>query len=259
MNLLLGCDPEIFLRDRNTGQFVSAHGLIDGDKKNPLRVNKGAIQIDGTAVEFNIDPAKNLTEFKQNINVVMKQLEEAVRARNPDVELAITPTAHYDPAYFAGIPEGSKELGCEPDYNAYTRDVNPRPDSDRPMRTASGHIHIGWTDGQDPLSPEHFEDCCAVTKQLDGVLLPASKAWDKDEDRRSMYGAKGAFRPKPYGCEYRVLSNKWLEDPKLITWVYKATNMAILCLKNGLSVETLGLQYLQTYYSIPKLPKGYSL
>ena len=41
MEFLIGCDPEVFVK-RN-GLFKSAHGLIKVDKKNPQKVNKGAV------------------------------------------------------------------------------------------------------------------------------------------------------------------------------------------------------------------------
>jgi len=53
--ILVGCDPEYFVK--KNGIFQSAHGLIMGDKKNPQKVRNGAVQVDGMAVEFNIDPA----------------------------------------------------------------------------------------------------------------------------------------------------------------------------------------------------------
>ncbi len=55
MTMLIGADPEVFLKVGKKN--ISSHGLINGDKKNPLKVDKGAVQIDGTALEFNIDPA----------------------------------------------------------------------------------------------------------------------------------------------------------------------------------------------------------
>ncbi len=41
--------------------------------------------------------------------------------------------------------------------------------------------------------------------------------YDKDTERRGMYGKAGAFRPKPYGVEYRTLSNAWLSNDERIS------------------------------------------
>src|SRR3546814_7881426 len=48
-----------------------------------------------------------------------------------------------------------------------------------------------------------------------------------------MYGAAGAFRTKPYGVEYRVLSNAWLKDSNLMSWVYKNTILGFNALLSG--------------------------
>ena len=38
-----------------------------------------------------------------------------------------------------------------------------------------------------------------------------------------MYGKPGAFRSKPYGLEYRTISNQWTKNAELIDYVYKQT------------------------------------
>jgi hypothetical protein len=48
-----------------------------------------------------------------------------------------------------------------------------------------------------------------------------------------MYGQAGAFRIKPYGMEYRVLSNAWLQTPELMGWVYDNTIKALSNLMGG--------------------------
>lgn len=232
MGYLIGCDPEIFLQDQNQ-KFISAHGMIPGNKKNPVKVKAGAIQIDGTALEFNIDPAPDAVTFVRNIQLVMKNLEKRIKDQNPQLKCTITPTADYDPEYFKTIPPEALELGCDPDYNAYTRQPNDKPNADRPFRTGSGHIHIGWTEEADPSDPAHFEDCIAVTKALDNTLYIVSSAWDKDERRRELYGARGAFRPKPYGVEYRVLSNAWLKTKELQAYVFDSTQKTMKLLEQG--------------------------
>jgi hypothetical protein len=73
----------------------------------------------------------------------------------------------------------------------------------------------------------HLEACRALTKSLDVWLGLPSLVWDQDDRRRTLYGAAGAFRPKPYGMEYRVLSNKWINDPLLRKTVFHNTLKAI--------------------------------
>ena len=48
-----------------------------------------------------------------------------------------------------------------------------------------------------------------------------------------MYGKAGACRVKPYGVEYRVLSNKWVSDTRLRKWAHRATQAAVEALVNG--------------------------
>ena len=45
--------------------------------------------------------------------------------------------------------------------------------------------------------------------------------------RKQLYGKAGAYRPKPYGFEYRTLSNFWVFDKKLIEWVWRNTERAL--------------------------------
>lgn len=228
MEILLGADPELFVKDK--GKVISAHGLVKGDKENPFPVKDGAVQVDGMALEFNINPAKDEGEFVHNINSVMEQLSAMV----PKFEIVAQPTAKFTEEYMLAQPKEALELGCEPDFNAWKNgEINPKPDQDKPMRTGAGHLHIGWTEGADIEDPSHLVDCMEVVKQLDAYLGVASVIFDPDVERRKMYGAAGAFRPKSYGVEYRVLSNYWLSSPELISWVYKTTRLAITDLLRG--------------------------
>jgi hypothetical protein len=228
MKITLGADPEIFIRNNTTKTFVSAHNIVEGTKKEPKNIFKGAIQVDGVALEYNIKPAKTMQEFAAYNNVLIKQLQEIVKEKNPDLSLAITPTAWFEQNYFdMGIPENAKILGCEPDFNAYTGEMNPIPITNKPMRTGAGHLHIGWTEKADINSPAHFYDCIAVTKQLDHSIGFLSHLWDPDKERQELYGKMGSFRPKPYGVEYRPLSNAWVRYPKLYPWLFKAVEKAM--------------------------------
>ncbi len=70
MEVLVGADPEVFVKDAS-GQNVSGHGMVPGTKKKPHPVRSGAGQVDGTALEFNIEPSKTEEEFVSRIRIVM--------------------------------------------------------------------------------------------------------------------------------------------------------------------------------------------
>jgi hypothetical protein len=225
--ILVGCDPEVFVK-RN-GVFESAYGLIKGDKKNPQKVNRGAVQVDGMALEFNIDPAYSEDEFCINVQEVLNTMKSMV----PGYEVVATPVADFPLEYLKSQPKEALELGCDPDYNAWTGAVNPRPDGERPMRTASGHVHIGWTNKEDVNSGDHVERCRMAAQQMDFYLGLPSLFYDADVRRREMYGKAGCLRVKPYGVEYRTLSNAWLNSKELIAWVYRATQKGMQDLMDG--------------------------
>jgi hypothetical protein len=222
VEILVGADPEVFVKKDN--KFVSGYNLIPGTKVNPHKVKDGAVQVDGMALEFNIAPAKNADEFVHNIESVLLQLKSMV----PEYDLAISSVADFDKKYIEDQPKEAKELGCDPDFNAYTLQANPRPNGEVAFRTAAGHVHIGFGDFPEYKSANHMEDCSVLVKQLDMLLGVPSVLFDKEGSRRrNLYGKAGAFRPKPYGVEYRVLSNKWLESKELMKFVYKQAIRAV--------------------------------
>ena len=227
-NILVGSDPEQFVRNKETGQFVSAWGMIKGDKKNPQPVQKGAVQVDGMALEFNIVPAKTREEFVLHNSTVMNILASMVP---PELELVAVPVADFSVEYLAAQPAEALVLGCDPDFNAYTLDMNVPPDNKLPMRTASGHVHIGW--GQGLQGDEHRAMSEAVARQMDYFLALPALFVDKDERRRLMYGKSGCLRYKPYGMEYRTLSNFWLASQELMAWVYDQTIEGVTRLFDG--------------------------
>lgn len=233
MQILVGADPELFIKV-GEGKYRSAHGVIPGTKKEPHKVRAGAVQVDGLALEFNIDPAKDENEFVGNISTVLSELRNMVPE---EYEFDFVPTANFHPAHLKKQPEEAMELGCEPDYNAYTMEENPRPDGTVNFRTAAGHIHIGFTEGADPSSEEHMMRCATLVKQLDVYLGVPSLFWDADRKRRSLYGKAGAFRPKSYGVEYRTLSNAWLKREDLVQYVYRQTVAAVESLRAGKKPE----------------------
>lgn len=215
MNFTIGADPEIFMS--LNGNFVSANDIIPGNKAEPHKVNKGAVQVDGMALEFNIDPANDLDEFMENLEIVQTQLKEMLPQGSDFIKDA---TVFFDKDFYKRVPQKAKILGCEPDYNAYTMDVNKKPNQKMLLRTAGGHIHIGGFETFYPHDTPHMKLCGRLSRILDETVGIYSVLWDKDTFRRKMYGQAGSFRPKMYGLEYRPLSNAWIFNKNLVSFIY---------------------------------------
>lgn len=217
----IGADPELFIA--KGGSPYSAYGLIKGDKANPHRVKDGAVQVDGMALEFNVDPSETKEDFLGNIESVKSQLLSMVDGFDIVEDCSVV----FDVDYFKRQPHEAVELGCEPDFNAYTGKFNTIPDGNTTMRTAGGHVHIGGIPSEDIFSQYHFTNCKNLTKAMDEQLGVYSILWDRDDSRRSMYGKASSFRPKNYGVEYRTLSNSWVFNKGLIELVYDFTKDAL--------------------------------
>lgn len=211
----LGADPEIFLMGRKDGQFKSIIGKIGGDKHHPVQIptlpSGFTLQEDNVALEFGIPPAASSAEFVRNIRTAMLAGIRALPGeRFSRLSCTIFPKEEMNhPSAFV--------FGCEPDYNAWTQQENPRPEPKHVyMRSAGGHVHI-----ETKLDKENVIRACDLFLGVPSVLM------DTGVERRALYGKAGAFRPKPYGVEYRTLSNFWIFKPRLIDWVWRNTERAL--------------------------------
>lgn len=210
----LGTDPEILLQDSN-GSPVSVIGLIKADKWNPMQIPDMApgftLQEDNVSIEYGIPPASSADDYVHYIQSVMqKSLEYLPGLSFSKLSCTIYPEEQMQhPLAYV--------FGCEPDFDAWTGTVNKKPEPPHPlMRSAGGHIHVETK--RDPLE---------VVRNMDLFLGVPSVLMDKGEQRKQMYGGAGAHRVKPYGVEYRTLSNFWIFEERLIRWVWNQTERSI--------------------------------
>lgn len=210
----IGTDPEFFLEFNNT--IVASQGVLPGTKDEPFLTSNGAVHRDNVLGELGIKPAKTAEELIQNINAVIEDVQLMI----PHHKLVFK-AHHYMDHKFLNNAE-AREFGCEPDFNAWTNTENPRPYATDPtLRSAGGHIHLDFDYKND-------EDRLKVAKVCDLVLGLPSLLIDKEGLlRKELYGRAGQMRFKPYGIEYRMLSNFWLNSPELITWVYNQSKRAV--------------------------------
>lgn len=227
MNVTIGADPEFFVRPlgmipkvnkygqamknvvaQSRPEWVPICGQLGGTKKEPLQIPglpKGYLQQeDGAAVEFNIPPCTDAAEFSKSIGRATSTLISALNKKQLDIirhnSVLLTPEILTKFPNLAGV-------GCDPDYSAYEDIGQPRkplPSSLSMVRGAGGHIHIGY---DKTAIPENV-----LVRLLDLCVCLPFLRYDHQGERRKWWGLPGIHRPKPYGVEYRTLSNFWLFD-----------------------------------------------
>jgi hypothetical protein len=220
-----GTDPEVFLKD-SSGKFVSAIGKIGGTKKKPLPVNGVFIQEDNVLAEFNTPPTSKFTEFSDYI----QRGKDAISNRaGKGINVEIVPYAFFDEDQLQHPL--AQEAGCTPDDNCWTMQTNIAPDlSSQTLRTASGHIHIGYKNPTVSVSQK-------IAQVADLFCAVPSVLMSDETPRRELYGKMGTVRFKPYGVEYRTLSNFWLKSEELITWAWDAFTDVIDAVNGGFTID----------------------
>lgn len=206
MNGLIGSDLEYAVK--KGGRFVPAGVLpIEGTKGNPEPLKNGGVEIDCCAVEITPPPARDEDGFASNIMALLNE----VKSKYPGVQLLNRASLHFKPKLLK--TRYANTMGCDPDFNAWTGEQNPKPKARKGLRSFGGHIHIEGGD-------EQTIKACDMTLGMWSVLV------DNDRERRKLYGKAGAHRMKPYGVEYRVLSNFWCGDEQLIRQAYRLVRKA---------------------------------
>lgn len=237
MRLTVGADVEVF--GVGPKGHVALCGKIGGTKDQPRQLGHlpdgFMVQEDNVSLEYNIPPAINARTFVVNITTMRKEvisiLESLGLGVSPDCSVSFDKQELTHPAAMV--------FGCEPDYNAWTKAENERPYcEDKCLRTAGGHVHVG-VEGVDMLDGIRAMD---LYLGVPSVILDSSPASIR---RRELYGKAGAMRPKPYGFEYRVLSNYWMFDDALISWVFTNTSAAMEFVIIGNEISKKGSKVIQ--------------
>lgn len=216
--ITLGTDPEMFTMD-SSGKISSVAGLLGCDKWNQKKVDDGIyLQEDNVLVEFATDPSNSFKHFdgiiKRGVDACARELDKVNLGVAPGISSHI-----YTMDELHSFHKNAFEFGCEPDYNALTGMMNPKPKAaDAGLRTAGGHVHLGYSEHIGDMSLEESQTIVGV--MCDYFLGLPSLLMDPDDRRRELYGKAGAIRKKSYGLEYRTLSNFWIfdEEKRMFIW-----------------------------------------
>ncbi|MEM4711383.1 MAG: hypothetical protein QXL18_05545 [Candidatus Woesearchaeota archaeon] len=223
----LGSDPEVFLKKNS--EFISSEVLgIPGDKYNPFKIVEGlSILKDNVMLEFNIPISYTKEEFVNNIKESLLIIKDFL---GNNIEISEVCSVNFPIEQL--MTEHAQTFGCEPDFNCWTLEINKAPCAkNKTLRTAGGHIHVGYE------NPDEYKSI-TLLRLMDLYLGVPSILLDKDTERRKMYGKAGCYRFKHYGFEYRVLSNFWIFDSNLVSWVWESTEK-VFDIYNNLSEKEL--------------------
>ena len=220
--LMVGSDPECFLRDLHGNLVSSIDVRLPGTKNKPFSTPFGSIQKDNILAEFNSIPAASLADFINNHRLIIKDLTDIITPLNLQLDFVASALCSEE---LLSDPD-ARVAGCEADYNVWTGTANTPADyRTNNIRAAGGHVHISFDQ-----AVNNNEARLQMVKALDLALCLPSVLLDPDTDRRKFYGKAGSYRPKdaqkikfadPYdGLEYRSLSNFWLKSEELMAFVW---------------------------------------
>lgn len=253
----IGCDPEMFLREKETGRFRSAIPYVKGTKHAPQPLPCGGnVQFDNVAIEFGTVPAETPEQFVASIKGVLHDLKEVVPE---DCELADVPSACF-PEEELEHPEACR-FGCDPDFDAWEMAQNEPPcPSDPTFRSCGGHIHVGMKEGYEFL--DDFPGKAATIRMMDAFHGVIATILDNSEEairRRELYGKAGCHRVTDYGVEYRTLSNFWIKSPNLAMLMYYLTQDVLEVVKAGVDealIEDIGADEIQNIINEGKVEEA---
>lgn len=234
-SVLIGSDPEFPLIRKSDRKFISAEGIIGGSKEKPFFISKDghAVQEDGVMLECTFPPANDPYTFKDNLDHVLNY----IRNKHKDLEISFNPAVEFDSEFLQ--TRQATEVGCSADFDVWECSLADVPNYRKTnLRYSGGHLHVGYPDPDVETSDE-------LVKALDVYLGVPSVLIDTDTLRKKLYGSAGRFRPKPYGIEYRSMSNYWLRDLQTIRWVFGNTKEAILFLNNGFRIAAEDKKWIQ--------------
>lgn len=251
MTMGLGVDPEFFLLNKKTGNAAAAHRLIGDSQltnaKGYLKFHQDTVTAvadrDGAAFEVRNTLVTSCRDYlvpyvAQAMNEVQKLKDKHEKYGADHWVLSSAPVF-----YLSDLrgPADIRELGCRPDFNAYTMEPqNPNlPDGYR-YRMTGGHLHtsMGTSSLSDSLQEQAaFAVLCDALIGLPMVAILGHRFAEGEAFRRTMYGKAGSFRfdPKINKFEYRTLSGRLLLHPTIMTWA--------LGLLKQFSMLRLGIAY----------------
>jgi hypothetical protein len=229
-SVVYGADPEGFFE--LNGQIVGSERFVpeDGLGFGPLLIR------DGIQFELNPGSSASVRGLGFQIKLAFEELKHVLR-QNPGLKLNWNGVVEVDREELDFLSEKSRVLGCQPSDNVYgTRPITVNVKEYR-KRSAGGHQHFGLTN-TNIFDGRGWDERYRLIPLFDIFVGNQCVLLDRDPgaaERRENYGRAGEHRKPRYGVEYRTLSNFWLRNYTLMSYVFGMSNIAISVL-----AETIG-------------------
>lgn len=226
----LGCDPELFLT--NIKGIIGAEKVVDA---KGILTSSGKAVLDGVQLELHPAPSTCRQSLAGNIAAIVQAISAELDKRTDGVKMSFNPVVTVSKKELDTLSDQAKMLGCAPSLSTHnpgaTLKVAKRNER---MRSAGGHLHlaVGSTfhgpAGADK-KPTDNPDTIRFVNLLDILVGLPSVLLDRDPNaakRRRVYGRAGEHRLPPHGVEYRTLSNFWLRNYILMSFVFGQARQA---------------------------------
>lgn len=218
--ITIGSDPEFSLRNKHTGELVSAIGLIKGTKIKPYPMDREgfAMQVDNVNCEYNIPPVTTAEDFDEVLQYGIDYIQKNIL---PEDVIPCFEASKFFPLELLDN-DIAREFGCTPSINAWKEEINTPPDANGTLRSIGTHLHCGYKTNVEDVMMK-----LQIVRVMDLFLGVPSMIIDPDTERRKLYGKAGEMRMCNWGFEYRVLSGYFNSNSELRKWCFNQTMQAI--------------------------------
>lgn len=193
---MIGHDVEFFLS--SNGNIIPAATLLKGSKGKGVTIARGVLaHPDNIMAEISSAKPFPAESFRKRILHDVAALQYHVHPAFVTDASSVT----LDSDFFKGCPS-AEEVGCDADFHLGELRPTIKASNLGNSRYAGGHLHF---DVSDDIDPSWAAGVCDIL--LGSYLVGAG---EKQGGRRKFYGLPNLYRPKPYGVEYRTMSNFWV-------------------------------------------------
>lgn len=237
LDLKVGSDPEGFVS--RGGKVIGAEKVVPKMGLKSGRAMKPHVVLDGVQFEMHPPAHNSVYALGSELSIAMELIGRAAKKAKADLDWR--GTVEVDQAELDSLSDECRALGCQPSQNIYGEfPIKADPQTYR-IRSAGGHMHF-TTQGL-----KLHKDRPSVVAPIDILVGNLCVLIDRDPDvalRRENYGRAGEYRAdnekKPWGIEYRTLSNFWTRNYALMDLVFGMANFAISVVEqrfNGNDIE----------------------